>query len=62
MLEGGVEPIEEGVEAGDIVFVLREARHRTFRRLTDDSPHLTADVTVSVCSCFLGLLGMTVMQ
>ncbi|CAN0558975.1 unnamed protein product, partial [Laminaria digitata] len=46
VIEGGVEPIEEGIEPGDLVFVLRETRHRTFRRLTEESPHLTADVTV----------------
>lgn len=45
-MEGGVDPIEEGIEPGDLVFVLRETRHRTFRRLTGESPHLTADVTV----------------
>ena len=47
VMEGGVEPIEEGIEPGDLVFVLLETRHRTFRRLTEDSPHLAADVTVS---------------
>lgn len=46
-MEGGVEPIGEGIEPGDLVFVLRETRHRNFRRLTAESPHLTADVTVS---------------
>ncbi|CAN0189828.1 unnamed protein product [Hapterophycus canaliculatus] len=49
VMEGGVEPIEEGIEPGDLVFVLREARHRMFRRLTTESPHLTADITVSGC-------------
>lgn len=46
VLEGGVEPLEKGIEPGDLVFVLRETRHRTFRRLREDSPHLTADITV----------------
>lgn len=46
-MEGGVDPIEEGIQPGDLVFVLRETRHRTFRRLTGESPHLTADITVS---------------
>ena len=42
-----MEPVEEGIEPGDLVFVLREAKHRMFRRLTEDSPHLAADVTAS---------------
>lgn len=50
IMEGGVEPIEEGIEPGDLVFVLRETRHRVFRRLAEESPHLTTDVTVSALS------------
>lgn len=50
VLEGAVEPAEEGIEPGDVVFVLVEARHRTFRRLSAESPHLTADITVSSSS------------
>eukprot|EP00752_Nemacystus_decipiens_P012564 g11127.t1 len=54
VMEGGVDPIEEGIEPGDLVFVLRETRHRTFRRLTGDSPHLTADVTVNLSEALTG--------
>lgn len=46
VLKGGVEPLQEGIEPGDLVFIIRESRHRTFRRLTDESPHLVAEVTV----------------
>lgn len=56
-MEGGVDPIEEGIEPGDLVFVLRETRHRTFRRLTGDSPHLTCDVTVGGRGFFGGIRG-----
>ncbi|CAN0237293.1 unnamed protein product, partial [Pylaiella littoralis] len=56
VIEGGVDPIEEGIEAGDLVFVLQETRHRTFRRLTADSPHLTADVTVTLAEALTGLV------
>ncbi|CAM9599008.1 unnamed protein product [Ascophyllum nodosum] len=56
VVEGGVEPVEEGIEPGDLVFVLREAKHRMFRRLTEDSPHLAADVTVTLSEALTGFV------
>eukprot|EP00903_Cladosiphon_okamuranus_P018242 g16781.t1 len=56
VMEGGVDPVEEGVEPGDLIFVLREARHRTFRRLTAESPHLTADITVTLAEALTGFM------
>ncbi|CAN0571921.1 unnamed protein product [Ectocarpus sp. 12 AP-2014] len=56
VMEGGVDPIEEGIQPGDLVFVLRETRHRTFRRLTGESPHLTADITVTLAEALTGFV------
>ncbi|CAM9967594.1 unnamed protein product [Scytosiphon promiscuus] len=56
VMEGGVEPIEEGIEPGDLIFMLRETRHRTFRRLTTESPHLTADITVTLSEALTGFV------